>query len=241
MRNICVIAHGVIKELFRRKDFYFIFMLLLVVILYSSSISFGGERGFQRYFKEIGVTLTYIFSVIIAVSFAARQIPQEVETKTVYVLLAHPLSRFQFIVGKYFGVLVISAASFSLFYFSFIISLFLRGDRSTPLILLLEGYVLHVLLLGLISSVTIFLSLYLSTMANTWISLVLYFGTNWFGANIGGYIFLPHPELFDIKERIVHSHDIIPVWVISFLTVYAAVYSLIFLTSSYLVFRKRNL
>jgi len=81
------------KELIRRKDFYLIFALLLVIMLYAAAISFGGERGFERYFREIGISLTYIFSVIIAIVFASRQIPQEIETKTIYPILAHPVSR----------------------------------------------------------------------------------------------------------------------------------------------------
>ena len=58
MRNILVLARGVFKELIRRKDFYFILALLVVIILNSSSLSFGGESGFSRYFKEIGISFT---------------------------------------------------------------------------------------------------------------------------------------------------------------------------------------
>ncbi len=241
MRNILVIAQSVIKELIRRKDFYFILALLLVIIIFSSSVSFGGESGFQRYFKEIGVTLAYAFSVLIAISFAARQIPEEVESKTVYVLLTHPLSRFQFIVGKFLGVFVVSAISFSVFYLILIASLIMRGDHTTPGVLLSEGYVLHLGLLAFMTSLTILFSLFLSTMANTSVALIIYFGAIWFGANIQAYIFLPHPELFDIKDRLVHSAEVIPAWVISFLLAYAVIYVTIFLTLTYLVFRKRNL
>ena len=77
-----------VKELIRRKDFYLIFALLLVIILYAAGVSFGGQRGFERYFREIGISFAYIFSVLIAILFAARQIPQEVETKTIYPVLA---------------------------------------------------------------------------------------------------------------------------------------------------------
>jgi len=241
MRNIIILAKGVVKELFRRKDFYLIFALLVVMILYAATISFGGERGFQRYFKEIGISLAYIFSVIIAATFAAREIPQEIESKTIYPILAHPVSRLEFLSGKFAGVLFVSIISFTLFYITFIISFLLRGDFSTPLILLVEGYMLHACLLSFFTSLAILFSLFLSSAANTGITLILYFGTNWFGGTFPAYIFLPHPELFDIKEKIVHSWDVVPAWMMSFLIVYAIIYTAIFLGLSYSIFKRRSL
>ena len=241
MRNLITISQFVVKELIRRKDFYFILSLLLVMIFFASSASFGGEVGFSRYFKEIGLTLVYAFSVVIAVSFAARQIPDEVESKTAYVVLTRPLSRLQFIVGKFLGVFFISAVSFTVFYGVLIAALLMRNDHTTPPVLILEGYLLALALLSFMTSLTILLSLYLSAMANTSIALIVYLGSTWFGANVSAYIFLPHPELFDIKDRFVHSSEIIPAWVVSFLLVYAAIYTASFLMLGNLTFRKRNL
>ena len=241
MRNILILAGGVFKELIRRKDLYLIFALLLILLLYSASLSFGGESNFQRYFKEIGISLTYIFSVIIAVTFASRQVPQEVETKSIYHILARPVSRLEFIFGKFFGVLFVSWASFSLFYAVYIASLFIRNDLFTPPVLILEGYVLHIFLLSFFTALTIFFSLFLSAASNAVISLVLYFGTNWFGATAPAYIYLPHPELFDIRDRVIHSWDPVPARIIYFLAIYALIYTSLFLLSGYAVFRRRDL
>ncbi len=241
MRNIWTIAKGVIKELLRRQDFYLIFALLVVVIGYSAMISFGGETGFSRYFKEIGISLVYIFSVIVAVTFAGRQLPQEMEAKTIYPILAHPVSRWHFISGKFLGVFMISAISFTLFYGAFIISIFMRKDFSTPPVLFIQGYMLQLCLLSFFTALTILLSLYLSATANIGISLILYFASTWFGASMPGYIFLPHPELFDIKEKIIHTLDIVPLWAMAFLVAYAAAYTAVFLSAGYLAFKDRDL
>ena len=179
--------------------------------------------------------------MIIAVTFAARQIPQEIEAKTVYPILAHPVSRGQFIMGKFCGVFFISAASFTVFYAVFMGSLFLKKDLSTPMLLMLEGYILHIFLLSFFVSLVILLSLFLSTAANAAVSLILYFASEWFGISVKGHLFLPHPEFFDIKEKIIHTRDIIPAWVMLFLTIYAVLYTALFLTSAYLAFRRRDL
>lgn len=241
MKKIFVIAMGVVKELFRRKDFYFILLLIFAIILYAGSFSFGGERGFYRYFKEIVLSMIYIFSVVIAVSFASRQIPMEIESKSIYPLLSHPIGRGEFIVGKFVGVGIVSILSFTGFYIVFIISLLVRKDYSTPWLLLLEGYYLQILLLFFISSFAILLSLFLTPAANIVATLLVYFGNNWFGVSMPGYIYFPHLELFDLKERVIHAQSIVPGWVILFLTIYAICYTIFFLYLSWLVFRRRNL
>ena len=241
MFNIIIIARGVFKELVRRKDLYLILALLVVILLYSASLSFGGESNFQRYFKEIGISFTYIFSVIIAVTFASRQIPQETETKSVYHILSRPVSRLEFIAGKFFGVFFVSLASFSVFYAVYIAALFLRNDLSTPTVLFVEGYILHACLLSFFVSLTTLLSLFLSAASNAVIALVIYFGTNWFGAALPAYIYLPHPELLDIREKIIHTWDAVPAWMMLFLVLYALVYTALFLFTGYAVFRRRNL
>ena len=241
MKNVIILAGAVIKELIRRKDLYLIFALLVVIIFYAASVSFGGQKGFERYFREIGISLCLIFSVVIAVVFSARQIPQEVETKTIYPILAHPVTRFELILGKFAGVLAVSIASFTLFYVTILASFFVRGDFSSPPLLLLEGYILHICALSFFASLSILLSLYLSIAANVGITMILYFAANWFGTTFPAYIFLPHPELFDIKEKIIHTWDLVPAWALSLLVLYACIYTAIFISLSYSGFKQRNL
>ena len=241
MKKIIVLAGVVIKELIRRKDLYFIFALLLVIICYAAGISFGAQKGFERYFREIGISFSFIFSILIAVVFSSRQIPQEVETKTIYPILAHPVTRREFILGKFAGGLAISIASFTLFYGTILVSFFIRGDFASPALLILEGYILHICALSFFASLSMLLSLYLSIAANVGITMILYFAANWFGATFPAYIFLPHPELFDIKEKIIHTWDVIPLWAVSFLVLYACVYTAIFISLAYAGFKRRNL
>jgi len=241
MKKILTIASGVVKELFRRKDIYMILVILFVVIVYTGTFSIGGEKGFYRYFKDIGISLTCLLSIIIAVSFAARQIPQEIESKSIYPLLSKPVSRWGFIAGKFFGVWLISAASFTLFYFVFLVSIALKGDNSTSAMVLLQGYYLQILLLSFLTALTILLSLFLSTAANIGVTMLFYFGSNWFGVTIPGYALLPHLEFFDIKDKIIHSLSPVPGWVILFLTIYTVCYCLLFLFLADVVFKKRNL
>ena len=46
-----------------------------------------------------------IFTSILAIVVTARMLPQDVDDRTVYTILAKPVPRFEYIVGKLLGVL----------------------------------------------------------------------------------------------------------------------------------------
>src|SRR6266581_4858728 len=86
--NIQAIAGVVFKELYRRKDFYVLFILTALITISMGSVNFFGEANTARYLKEICLLLIWIASLIIAVTTTARQIPAERESRTIFPLLA---------------------------------------------------------------------------------------------------------------------------------------------------------
>lgn len=57
-----------------------------------------------------GLSAITVFGILLAIFVAAFLIPQEVETRTVYAVLSKPVRRFEFVLGKYLGALVVLAA-----------------------------------------------------------------------------------------------------------------------------------
>src|SRR6266404_5359100 len=101
--NIQAIAGVVIKELYRRKDFYVLFILTALITLALGSARFFGEDGSVRYLKEICLLLIWIAGLVIAITTTARQIPAERENRTIFPLLAKPVTRQHLVLGKFFG------------------------------------------------------------------------------------------------------------------------------------------
>jgi ABC-type transport system involved in multi-copper enzyme maturation permease subunit len=56
-----------------------------------------------------GLSAITVFGILLAIFVAAFLIPQELESRTVYAILSKPVRRFEFVLGKYLGALIILA------------------------------------------------------------------------------------------------------------------------------------
>src|SRR5881394_2852841 len=136
MNNLLAVASVVIKELYRRKDFYVLFVLTAVITLLMGSLNFFNDDKIVRYLKEICLLLIWISALAIAVGMSARQLPAERENRTIFPLLAKPVTRGQIIAGKFFGCWLAVGLSLLVFYSSFIILMGARYGHWQPLIML---------------------------------------------------------------------------------------------------------
>ena len=108
-RRINAITVNTLTELTRLKVFYF--LLVFAVLLIGSSM-FMAQLTFQQEFqilKDVSLGAMSIFTSLLAIVATARLIPQDVEDRTVYTILAKPVPRFEYLLGKIAGVLLLLA------------------------------------------------------------------------------------------------------------------------------------
>jgi ABC-type transport system involved in multi-copper enzyme maturation permease subunit len=256
MKQIIILARHSFTEVIRKKDFYVFLIFLTALIMFFYHESFFKVADISRYLKDIGFSLITLFTAIIAVTFSAKQIPSEIESKTVYPLLAKPVSRNQIVLGKFLGGLFISIFSFTVFFALYAVAISLKGER-TSLLLLLQAYAFSVYLFSMLSAIAIFLSLFLTLSANISITLLTDLLSSWYNgmlrdALVSGesplpilynffYCLLPHFEFYDIKIRLVHLWDPLPFWVFASVSGYTLLYVFIILAIACFCFRRKNL
>src|SRR5262245_41267047 len=114
--NVWAIAGVSVRELYRRKDFYVLFVLTALITLLMGSVSFFNEDNIVRSLKEVCLFLIWAASVVIAITTSARQIPFERENRTLFPLLAKPVTRNQVVLGKFFGCWFSSGVALFVFY-----------------------------------------------------------------------------------------------------------------------------
>jgi len=119
MNTIFAMAGIVVKELYRRKDFYVLFVLTALITLLLGTVSFFNDPKIVRYLKEVCLLLIWISSLVIAIGTAARQIPAERENRTIFPLLAKPVTRGQVLVGKFLGCWLACGVALVVFYLFF--------------------------------------------------------------------------------------------------------------------------
>jgi ABC-type Na+ efflux pump permease subunit len=107
--RVSAITTNTLTELTRLKVFYFLLIFALFLI---SSSAFMARLSFQQEFqilKDVSLGAMSIFTSLLAILATARLIPQDIEDRTVYTILAKPVSRLEYLLGKLAGVLLLLA------------------------------------------------------------------------------------------------------------------------------------
>ncbi|MEY5010450.1 MAG: hypothetical protein RLZZ253_1589, partial [Verrucomicrobiota bacterium] len=112
--RLLAIASNTLLELVRQKVFYF---LLLFALLSIGSSLLVVQFTFQQQFqvlKDVSLGAMSIFSWLLAVLATAQLLPRDLEDRTLYTILAKPVPRFEYLLGKLGGVLLLLALSLAL-------------------------------------------------------------------------------------------------------------------------------
>jgi hypothetical protein len=124
--RINAIAMNTVTELTRLKVFYV--LLIFGVVLIGSSI-FMAQFSFQQEFqilKDVSLGAISIFTSLLAIIATARLLPQDMEDRILYTILAKPVPRFEYVLGKIAGVLLLLAVSTLVMGAAFLVVLFFR-------------------------------------------------------------------------------------------------------------------
>jgi ABC-type transport system involved in multi-copper enzyme maturation permease subunit len=63
----------------------------------------------MRVVTDLGLASISLFSVVVAIFLGSSLLYKEIERKTLYVILPKPIARFEFLLGKYFGIVATCA------------------------------------------------------------------------------------------------------------------------------------
>src|SRR5213595_3885714 len=124
--RIYAITTNTVIELTRLKVFYV--LLIFALVLIGSSI-FMAQFSFQQEFqilKDVSLGAMSIFTSLLAIVATARLLPQDTEDRTIYTILAKPVPRFEYILGKIAGVLLLLAISTFMMSAAFLLVLYAR-------------------------------------------------------------------------------------------------------------------
>jgi Cu-processing system permease protein len=257
MTKIWAIAMVVVKELYRRKDFYVLFVLTALITLLLGSMSFFNDGTIVRYLKEICLLLIWISGLVIAVTTTARQLPGERESRTIFPLLAKPVSRGHVIAGKFVGCWLATGIALTVFYIFFMVISGLR-EQAWPIAIHLQALWMHWQMLGIVIAFVVLGSIvFTAPSSNATITMVLALGILLVGRHLNKvalgldepgrsvvyaiYYVMPHLEFFDWRDLIVHGHGAVAFSAWGLATLYAMAYTALFLVSAWLVFRRKAL
>jgi ABC-type transport system involved in multi-copper enzyme maturation permease subunit len=242
-------------ELWRRNDIFALVLLGLALMVPLSMASPFGADGASRYLDEAALLLVWGFSLFIALGSGQRLLAPEFEARTIYPLLAKPISRGRLLFGKYLGALAASWSALAFFYALFVGSVLLRGGAFAAE--LPQALALHFAFIALAVAVSLLGSLLMSASANCALSSIVLVGMFFFGRRLpeyadglnpalawlvkAVYAIAPHAEFFDMRQRLVHGWGAVGWPVFAAVLCYALVYIAVLLGLASLALRRRRL
>jgi Cu-processing system permease protein len=126
-RVISSVGWVTFREIIRDKILYNILMvsvLLLGMGFLASKMTFIRP---DRIVLDFGVTAVSLSSVAIAIFIGSAMINRELERRTIFLALARPISRIEFIAGKFFGLAMVLALNWTLLCSTFLLILSLSS------------------------------------------------------------------------------------------------------------------
>lgn len=102
--RITTIATNTVREAIRNKVLYalvFFAVLLIGVGVLLSTLSYVEQ---ERIIQDVGLSATRLFSALIAIFLGVGLIHKEVDRRTIYTIVTKSVARWEFLVGKYLGL-----------------------------------------------------------------------------------------------------------------------------------------
>jgi ABC-type transport system involved in multi-copper enzyme maturation permease subunit len=251
--KIAAIAGITFKEAKRDRVLYllFFFAALGIVAARVLAVLTVGDR--IKIIKDVGLASISLFGVLMAILIGTGLVYKEIDKKTIFTLLAKPLHRAEFILGKFLGLvltLFVMTLAMTLIFLAIVYAHTLRIE--TPL-LVAVGFIF--LELVLITAVAVLFSCFSTPILSSLFTLAFYLiGHLSWGLELiirkmrpgvgrtlvrGLYAFLPDLENFNFKTEVVHGLPIpAGIYLSSFL--YGVCYTAFILGLAVLVFRRRD-
>ncbi len=172
MKKILSIAHYTFIESVRNKVFYILVFFGAVIVFASLLLAaLGGEQP-QRILLDVGLNAIEIFALLTVSFSAVTLVLEEMESKTVYLVLTRPISRAAYLTGRYIGLMLAVYAGMLVMAIMHLVLLRLEGWQFVmryPLAILLSAGKITI-----IGSLALFFSLF-STSAVSSISFTFFF------------------------------------------------------------------
>lgn len=256
------IAINTFRESVRDKILYVLLVFGVLMIAVSRAIgwvSFGGET---KIMTDIGLGAIWIFSGMVSIFIGTGLIYKEIDKRTIYTILSKPTERWEFIFGKYLGLLMTTGVNMLLLSGAFLLYLLLFGAPVT--LALAQALFLTFIEMMVVTAVAIFFSSASTPILSAIFTTIIFFAgqlTKWvvdLGSSVrdtapwvekilyAGYLLLPNLHNFNVRREAVmatqeHLSVAVPMPEMWACTVYGLAYTLALLLMAQLLFSRRNL
>jgi Cu-processing system permease protein len=106
LRRIAIITLNTYREAVRARVLHGLFALALGTGAYALVVGQFALKSSTRVVADLGSASISIYAIVVAIVLSATSLHRELELKTIFPILARPLRRWEYLVGKYVGTLL---------------------------------------------------------------------------------------------------------------------------------------
>jgi ABC-type transport system involved in multi-copper enzyme maturation permease subunit len=257
MRHVWVVAANTFREAVRDRVLYnlvFFALLMMGAAILVGQISIGIE---QSVIVSLGLAAISVIGIFIAVFIGVGLVSKEMDKRTLYALLAKPVQRWQFLLGKYGGLVVTLAVNTAAMAVGLYVALWsvkhtLNGSDWYVLVAVYLIWLKLALIVALAMLFSCFTTPFLAILFTVGIYIAGLYAedlrtmqamnltatTTKFLRGIS--YALPNFENFNVMGAVAHSRGV-PATLVWQDTAYAVLYAAIVLLGSAMIFARRNL
>jgi len=182
MKKILAIGSYTVKENIRNKIFYVLLLFAVSIIGVNILLVFLAGEQKVRLLLDFGLGAIEIFGFLVAIFVAVSLILEEIESKTIYLLLSRPLKRTEYIFGRYIGMILTVIIGLMIMVVIHIAVLLSIGWKIDGLYFIsVFGTVLKIIL---ISTVALFFSLFSTSAVASIVFTVFFWILGHFGTEL---------------------------------------------------------
>ena len=250
--KVVSIALNTFRENLRDKLLYNLLVFALLMIGSSLLLMRLTLGEFHRLLLDVGLGSINIFGVLIAIFVGIGLVSKEIDKKTIYTIVSKPVARYQFLVGKYLGLIL------TLFVNTLIMAaglLLVLAAQDVPIeSMLFKALGLIFLEFMVITAVALLCSTFTSATLSAIFTLATYVighltaDLKAFGEKMdegmrmvanGLYYVLPNLERFNLKGNVIHHNDVSGTDLL-LIVAYGLTYVLFLLMSASIIFQRRD-
>jgi len=246
------IALNTFREAIRDRVLYLLLVFAILLIAVSRLLSLLTVGSEVKIIKDVGLSAISLFGVLTAVFVGVSLVFKEIERRTVYTLLANPVRRWQFVTGKFIGLLTVLSLNVLIMFLALAAVLLAYGESPWPLF---PAVCLIIVELGIITAFALlFSSLTNPILAAVWTLTIYVSGhLSWsllllrekIPTAVGRaacdvfYWLLPNLDLLNIKSEVVHQLAM-PAGRVPLAIVYGVSYTIIVLAAACFAFERKD-
>jgi ABC-type transport system involved in multi-copper enzyme maturation permease subunit len=256
LRCIPYIAFNTFREAVRDRVLYN--LILFAVLLAASGLLFGEiSIGVERIVLiNLGMTAISLFGILIAIFIGIGLVSKEIEKRTLYTVLSRPVRRWEFLIGKFCGLvgtLLVNAFFMTLGFFAALFYLARGFQRADAWVLVAIWFI--VLQFIIVTALALLFSSFSTPLESAVFSFVLFVvgsfaddlrrfaaaahGMTHAAATVAAYL-MPDFAALNVISQVAHGQPIAQS-LAYYNTAYALLYAMAAIAGAVLIFERRNL